>query len=47
MGGPGPIPFTSIDRYAERYEVPDFDEFRLIIRAMDGVYLKHAHKKDE
>ena len=36
---PGPIPWTAIDRFAERSEVTDRDQFgRLVrlIRAMDG-----------
>jgi hypothetical protein len=42
---PGPIPFTSIDRYAGRYgirQIDDFEGFRHVMRAMDGVYLEKA-----
>jgi hypothetical protein len=45
MGGEGPIPFTSIDRYAKRYDVAEFDEFLTYIRALDAAYLEHAHRK--
>ncbi len=43
MSGPGPIPFSSIDRYARRYgidEIGEFDRFRRMIMAMDAEYLK-------
>lgn len=45
MGGPGPIPFTAIDRYASRYGIDDLDEFdrlRRLIMAMDAEYLKYV-----
>lgn len=45
MGGVGPIPFMSLDRYADRYGVHNVDEFSLfsrIMRAMDSVYIKHV-----
>lgn len=38
--GVGSIPFEAIDRYAERYEVDDFEEFHSLIRAMDGEFVK-------
>ena len=34
-------PFESIDRYAERYEVEDFETFHRLIRAQDRVFLAH------
>ena len=50
MGGPLRIPFTSIDRYADRYGiagVDSFDAFRELIRAMDGAYLKWAEERSQ
>jgi hypothetical protein len=41
--GEGPIPFTSIDRFARRYGMDDldaFDEFRSFIHAIDREYLE-------
>lgn len=46
----GPIPWTAIDAYARRYGITDteeFDDFVLMIRAMDDVYLKAAEKRDK
>ena len=43
--GVGPIPFSAIDRFAERYgihDLDDFDTFKALIHEMDGVYLEHA-----
>lgn len=44
--GVGRIPFTSIAKYAECYGIlPDidaFDRFRVIIRAMDSVFIDVA-----
>ena len=48
----GQIPWTSIDRYAQRYGIDDpdeFDRFSSLIRAMDRTFLAwHAEtaKKD-
>lgn len=45
--GIGPIPFTSIDRYAARYgfDAPDdFDFLRRALRAMDAKFLELAAK---
>lgn len=45
MGGCGPIPWSAIDRYAERYGIDDLDEFerfRRFIRGQDRVYLERA-----
>lgn len=41
--GEGPIPFSSIDRYASRYgidDIDDFDAFLSMIRDLDREYLK-------
>jgi hypothetical protein len=35
------IPFEAVDRYAERYEVDDFETFHRLIRAQDRVFLAH------
>jgi len=40
MGGMGAIPFTSIDRYADRYGFQDFPAFAMIIRELDEAYLE-------
>jgi hypothetical protein len=48
MGGPGPIPFSAIDRYAERYgisNIAEFDRLRRLIMAMDSEYLKFVDEK--
>lgn len=45
--GLGPIPFSSIDRYATRlgYDDPDeFAFFKRAIRAMDAVFLAAVNK---
>lgn len=47
FGAVGSIPFLAIDRYADRFEIEDFDEFYSLIRAMDEEYLAHAAKKAE
>jgi len=49
MGGAGPIPFTSIDRYAARegIEGEDFDELLHFLRHLDGIYLKWAAAEAE
>lgn len=39
----GPIPFSAVDRFAQRYGIDDLDEFdgfRSIIRAIDAEYLR-------
>lgn len=46
----GPIPWSSIDRWALRYEVEgeDFERLVFLIKAMDEVYIEHrtkSHKK--
>jgi hypothetical protein len=45
MGTIGPITFSTIDRYATRIGITDpqaFERFALLLRAMDGAYLKHV-----
>lgn len=42
MSGVGPIPFSAIDRYAQRYRIDDVDAFEAfagVISQMDDVYL--------
>ncbi|MBS7737941.1 MULTISPECIES: hypothetical protein [unclassified Chelatococcus] len=46
--GVGPIPFSSIDRYAVRYGydgAEDFELLRRAIRVMDAVYLESVNKQ--
>jgi hypothetical protein len=45
--GRGPIPWGSIDRYADRYGITgdDFDRFCALIRALDAVYLSFDTKE--
>ncbi|MHB2265658.1 phage tail assembly chaperone [Aliihoeflea sp. PC F10.4] len=48
FGGALPIPFSSVDRYAQRYgigAVDHFDSFADVIRRMDRAYLKWAGKQ--
>lgn len=48
MGGVGEIPFSALDRYAERFGIGDPDEFerlRHLIRAMDREYLDVVQKR--
>lgn len=50
MGGTGSIPFTSLDRYASRYEIDGvdaFDRFRVILKALDAEYLKWLGEKQK
>lgn len=45
FGGPLPIPFSSLDRYAARYGIADIDEFEQlvdVIGTMDSAYLEWA-----
>ena len=37
---PGPIPWSVIDRYAERYGIEDFEEFEILIRGADNGWLE-------
>jgi hypothetical protein len=48
MGGVGAIPFSAIDRYAQRAGVDDPDQFARflqLIRCLDAPYLAHVNKK--
>lgn len=45
--GEASIPFEVIDRYADRYAVEDFEEFHILIRAMDAAYLDARAEKKE
>lgn len=47
MGGPGSIPFDAVDRYAARMGVDDFEEFWMLIRHLDGVYLDEMHRRKD
>lgn len=45
FGGPGPIPFEAIDRYATRLRIDDldaFDDLHRFIRTLDDAYLDWA-----
>ena len=44
----GPIPWTAIDRYAERHgiEGDDFEEFLILVRAMDDEYREATRPKE-
>ena len=45
--GIGPIPFSAIDRYGSRLglDEDEFDNFRVLIRALDGAYLDHNEER--
>ena len=43
----GPIPESKIYEYAQREEIEEYDEFRLIIGSMDNEYLKYVKEKNE
>lgn len=48
LGGCGPIPWTAIERYADRYGIDDldaFERFGRMIRAQDRVYLTDVAEK--
>lgn len=48
--GIGELPFTSIDRYADRYgvtDIEDFDMLRGILREMDAEYRKLVSPRDK
>jgi hypothetical protein len=44
LGGPGPIPFEAIDRYAARFGIDEetFDDLLRFVRALDDEYLDWA-----
>lgn len=45
----GPIPWTAIDRYAERQALDDilWEDFSYLVRQMDEEFLKHNAEKIE
>lgn len=45
--GVGPIPASAIDRHVAGWHYEDADMFRAVIRAMDGVYLEMANRRDD
>lgn len=47
FGGAAPIPFTAIAKYAEIYDVGDFDDFLHVIRKMDDKLLELETNKKE
>lgn len=44
----GPIPWSSIDRFAERYGIAsdEFDRFCALMQAMDAAYCEYHKKAD-
>jgi hypothetical protein len=47
--GMGPIPWTAIDRYGDRYgfQGEGFEYLVRMVRALDDVFLAHSRKKAE
>ena len=45
MGARGPIPFTAIDRYAERYRIADFEEFHHLIRSLEAAQARFERQR--
>jgi hypothetical protein len=48
FGALGPIPWTAVDRFAERREIMDeveYDDFEHAIRAMDEEFLRVHHEE--
>lgn len=47
MSGVAPIPFSAIDRYAQRYRITgkDFDELKYMIRVLDNVFVGHFNSQ--
>lgn len=41
----GPIPWSSLDRYAQRYDIGDFAKFERYIRAMEAVVMEQEAKE--
>ena len=44
----GPLPWSSIDRYAKRYgitDLDDFDYFSILLKQMDATYMEFRGKK--
>lgn len=48
MTGLGPIPWTAIDQYAQRYGYEGFQYDELVhhIEVLDGIYLEHQPSSD-
>lgn len=46
--GVGPIPWTAVDRYAERngFEGDGFDYLLRMVRALDDAFLAHTRRKE-
>ena len=40
-----PITFEAIDRYADRFDVQDFEDFLTIVTGIDDTYLKAENDK--
>lgn len=40
----GPIPWSSLDRYAQRHDVGDFELFESHIRALENVLMQQEAK---
>lgn len=47
MGGQGAIPFSSIDRYAEReqFDQEEYRTFRRLVRDLDGTFFEHQAER--
>lgn len=47
--GPGPIPWTAVNEYAQRYGLDDDEQedFEYLIGEMDDTYLKYAADRAE
>ena len=41
----GGIPWTAVDRYAERNGVEDFEEFERMIAKLDDAFLKRVNDR--
>ena len=51
MGTPGPVPWTALDKYAERHGLLEdevlYEDFMAYMAAMDNAYLSHAAEQAE
>jgi hypothetical protein len=49
--GVRPIPWSAVDRFADRYGVPDdmdeYERFKTLIRLMDQEFMRWRAEKDE
>ena len=41
----GPIPWSSLDRYAQRFDVGDFRVFEYFIRTLEGVRMAYEARQ--